>query len=56
MIVANQVGTNIGIATDENAVTVLWNDEQRDYPRMLKTKLARELVELIAERLSQSSA
>ncbi|MDR3490618.1 MAG: bifunctional phosphopantothenoylcysteine decarboxylase/phosphopantothenate--cysteine ligase CoaBC [Gammaproteobacteria bacterium] len=50
MIIANQVGgTETGIGSDENAVTVLWCEQQQEFKRMSKQKLARELVSLIAE-------
>jgi phosphopantothenoylcysteine decarboxylase / phosphopantothenate---cysteine ligase len=50
MIIANQVGQpEMGIGSDENAVTVLWRDQQKDFSRMHKQKLARELIGLIAE-------
>lgn len=48
MIIANQVGKEIGIGSDDNAVTVLWDGEEKVFARMSKAKLARELVEFIA--------
>ena len=51
MIIANQVGKNIGMETDENAVTVLWQDQQQEFSRMSKTKLARELIKFISEKI-----
>jgi phosphopantothenoylcysteine decarboxylase/phosphopantothenate--cysteine ligase len=50
MIIANQVGSNQGIGSDENAVTVLWRDGQQSFPLMSKQKLARELIALIAQK------
>lgn len=49
MIVANQIGDENQIGSDENTVTVLWGKNKKEFPRTLKTKLARELVKLIAE-------
>ncbi len=48
MIIANLVGEGVGIDSDENAVTVLWCDQQKEFATMSKQKLARELIALIA--------
>lgn len=48
MVIANQANDAIG--SDENRVSVLWGDEQLDFPKMSKYKLARELISLIAKR------
>ena len=45
MMVANEVG--MGMGGDDNAVTVLWGDQQVDFPKMTKQKLARKLIEVI---------
>jgi len=45
MIIANQLS---GFASDENEVTVLWNENQKSFTKMPKPKLARELIQLIA--------
>lgn len=50
MIVANQVGDDRGFDRDENTVSVLWKDHTEDLPTAAKMELARDLVELIAER------
>jgi len=50
MIVANQVGIDLGFDCDENAVSVFWKNGERRFPRADKSALARELIELIAER------
>ena len=50
MIIANRVGNDCGFDRDDNAVNVLWNDGEKRYPQAQKSKLARDLVELIAER------
>ncbi len=49
MIIANKVGKEIGINSDENEVLVLWDKKQNKFPKMTKQKLARELIELIAK-------
>jgi phosphopantothenoylcysteine decarboxylase/phosphopantothenate--cysteine ligase len=49
MIVANQVGKDRGFDRDDNAVTVLWQDGEKDFPNASKTDIARQLVELAAE-------
>lgn len=46
MIVANEVAESIG--QDENVVTVLWQEQQTAFPKMSKNKLARELINVIA--------
>lgn len=51
MIIANQVGSGIGIGSDENAVIVVWANQQREFLKMPKQKLARELIALVAEEL-----
>jgi phosphopantothenoylcysteine decarboxylase/phosphopantothenate--cysteine ligase len=52
MIVANEVGkAGTGISSDDNAVSVLWQDQQQDFALMDKRKLARELINLIAPLL-----
>jgi phosphopantothenoylcysteine decarboxylase / phosphopantothenate---cysteine ligase len=52
MIIANEVGRHeTGIGSDDNAVTVLWQDQQQEFTRMDKRKLARELISLIAPLL-----
>jgi phosphopantothenoylcysteine decarboxylase/phosphopantothenate--cysteine ligase len=52
MIIANQVGGNdSGIGSDDNAVSVLWDDQRQDFQRTSKSKLARELVALIAKQV-----
>lgn len=50
MIVANQVGDDRGFDHDENAVSVLWQNGTKEFPKAAKAELARELIELIAER------
>ncbi|RNE92580.1 bifunctional phosphopantothenoylcysteine decarboxylase/phosphopantothenate--cysteine ligase CoaBC [Marichromatium sp. AB32] len=57
MIAANRVGgPRGGFEREENALTVLWPDGQRDLPMMAKPRLARALAELIAERYLEHHA
>lgn len=49
MIIANQVGPGLGMGEDENAVTVLWGENQKAFEKTHKTKLARGLIELVAD-------
>ena len=51
MIIANQVGKDIGIGSDENAVTVLWKTHQEAFAKMPKKKLARKLIDFISQHL-----
>lgn len=53
MIVANHVGGDLGFDSDENAVSVLWQNGQRDFPKTAKADLARELIALVAEHFSE---
>jgi phosphopantothenoylcysteine decarboxylase/phosphopantothenate--cysteine ligase len=50
MIVANRVGRDCGFDYDDNAADVLWRGGERSYAKRAKTELAREVVDLIAER------
>ena len=51
MIIANDVSTtDIGFNSDSNAVTVFWGENQQDFPRMAKSALAHDLIELIAHQ------
>jgi phosphopantothenoylcysteine decarboxylase/phosphopantothenate--cysteine ligase len=50
MIVANQVGDDRGFDHDDNAVNVLWQNGTKEFPKAAKAELARDLIELIAER------
>jgi phosphopantothenoylcysteine decarboxylase/phosphopantothenate--cysteine ligase len=49
VIVANRVGQGLGFDSDENAVTVLWRDQSKNFPRTTKQKLARQLSALIGK-------
>ena len=50
MIVANQVGAGLGFGQDDNELRVIWPQGETVLPQADKGKLARQLVELIAER------
>ena len=51
MIAANDVSQpGIGFNSDENALTVIWPDGHKQLERNTKTALAKQLVELIAEK------
>jgi phosphopantothenoylcysteine decarboxylase/phosphopantothenate--cysteine ligase len=53
MIIANQVGEALGFEQDENAVVVLAGDQQYDFAKMSKNKLARELIALITKEVKK---
>ena len=51
MIAANRVGlADRGFASDRNALSVLWRDGSREFALASKTRLARDFIELVAER------
>ncbi len=50
MIVANQVGHDQGFDRDDNTLTALWQDGSQPFATASKTELARDLVELVAQR------
>ncbi len=52
LIVANRVGAaDCGFESDRNAMTAYWQDGEREFGNGPKTRLADELMDLIAERL-----
>jgi len=51
LIAANTVGAGQGFEVDDNALTLLWPGGQRELPRDSKAALARQLIEVIGERL-----
>ena len=52
LIVANRVGVpGAGFESDDNAMTAYWSGGERDFPPVPKSRLADDLVELVAERL-----
>ncbi len=50
MIAANKVGDGLGFDKDDNALTVYWHGGQREMCLCNKRDLAKQLVQLIAER------
>jgi phosphopantothenoylcysteine decarboxylase/phosphopantothenate--cysteine ligase len=51
MIVANEVGRpGVGFESDENALSIFWKGGKRELSRALKAQLARDLIEIIAQR------
>lgn len=55
MIVANDVSRNdIGFNSDDNAVTVFWQQSQQAFNQMNKHTLARELIDLVAQKYTES--
>jgi phosphopantothenoylcysteine decarboxylase / phosphopantothenate---cysteine ligase len=51
MIAANQVGIpNQGFDSDNNALQVFWRDGSIELPHASKTKLATQLIEIIAKK------
>ena len=50
MIIANRVGDDCGFDTDDNSVNVFWTDGERRFPTAQKSELARNLIELVAQR------
>jgi len=50
MIAANKVGDTLGFDKDDNALTVYWNGGRKELTLTSKMALARQLIELIAER------
>ena len=52
LIIANQVGqSDSGFENDKNAATAFWRDGKKTFAHSLKTDLADQLLNLIAERL-----
>ncbi len=51
MIAANRVGEGLAFDQPDNALTVLWRDGIKELPQADKRVLARQLIELIADRV-----
>lgn len=52
MIAANRVGEGrLGFESDDNALCVFWKDGEKEFPQMRKSLLARQLIDLIADRV-----
>ena len=50
MIVANRVGRDCGFDCDDNAATALWTGGEQSFQIASKIDLARNLIELVADR------
>jgi phosphopantothenoylcysteine decarboxylase/phosphopantothenate--cysteine ligase len=55
MIAANTVGSDQGFECEENALHVFWNQGEQRLPRADKTKLARQLIAVIAGQTGTGS-
>jgi len=56
MIAANWVGqAQGGFDSEQNALQVFWQDGQQELPMMAKKQLARQLLNLIAERFNEKN-
>jgi phosphopantothenoylcysteine decarboxylase / phosphopantothenate---cysteine ligase len=56
MIVANRVGRpGSGFDSDYNEVTAYWTGGRQEYPLLPKERLARSLIDLIADRISSDT-
>ena len=53
MIAANRVGQGVGFDVDESALTLFWEDGEQQLPQTTKQQLARQLIEIIAERMNE---
>jgi phosphopantothenoylcysteine decarboxylase/phosphopantothenate--cysteine ligase len=54
MIIANQVGKGLGFDSDNNQVTIMTKDRQFDLPFMHKTRLAGQIIAILATTLQNS--
>lgn len=54
MIIANDIGQDLGMGSDDNAVTIIWDDQQKEFEKTSKKKLARAIIELVAECFIQN--
>ncbi len=54
MIVANEVGTDCGFDSEDNAVDVYWRGGEQSFPTAAKSELAEDLIRLIADRYDVS--
>lgn len=55
MIIANRVGDDCGFDRDDNAVEVYWQGGEQGYPQAAKTELARQIIQLVANRYEKES-
>lgn len=56
MIIANEVGVDLGMGSDENAVTVIGAQHEVSLTLAPKNKLARQLIALIAEQFKKGNS
>ena len=56
LIAANQVGANLGFEQEDNSLTVIWQNGQKELPVSTKEKLARELIHIISQHFFQKTA
>ena len=54
MLVANQVGDGLGFEKEENKVIILTADEKIDLPKAHKTRLAGQVIAIMANKLHNS--
>ena len=55
MIIANRVGDGLAFGQDDNTVHAFWRTGDKAFPTASKVSLARDLIELIAERFDMES-
>ncbi len=55
MIVANRVGDDCGFDRDDNSVEVYWQGGEQGYAKAAKTELARQIIQLVANRYEKES-
>jgi len=56
MIAANQVGQGLGFDSEMNTLTVFWGNEKKQMQKASKTRLARILITLIADRYNEKNS
>ncbi|GMV29974.1 MAG: phosphopantothenoylcysteine decarboxylase [Rhodanobacteraceae bacterium] len=56
LVAANQVGGGLGFEADDNCLTLIASDGTTHLPTASKRELARQLVDIIAQRLDQRGA
>ncbi len=56
MIAANQVGRGLGFNTEENALEVLWHGGSISLGKLSKEKLARKLINIVADRFHEKNS
>ena len=56
MIAANQVGPGLGFNTEDNALEVLWHGGSVSLGKLSKEKLARKLINIVADRFHEKNS